>query len=214
MATQYFELPIITPDTVANGCDAINGLANATDLVLHNFGETITDQVNEKTTGIDEKIEEVDQLISEKTEEINTLVSEFKLTAPLTPESTITGTVYKPNSSSGLQLEATELEDGYSFGIKTGGITAAMLQQGSVTAEALAEGAVTSAAIAPGAITAEALAEDAITPETIADGTIVGSMIADGTITADKLDPSVLESTGFPTDTELIDYLTQEDTVE
>lgn len=205
MATQYYELPLITPDTVANGCDAINGLANATDLVLHNFGDTITEQVNDKTAVVDERIVEIDNLISEKTEEINTLVSEFKLTAPLTPESTITGTVYKPNSSSGLQLEATELEDAYSFGIKTGGITATMLQQGSVTAEALAEGAVTSAAIAPGAITAESLAEDAITVETITNNSI----------TIEKLDPSVFEALlDFPTDEELIDYLTQEDTVE
>lgn len=35
MATQYYNLPTITPSTVANGPDAINGLANATDAALH-----------------------------------------------------------------------------------------------------------------------------------------------------------------------------------
>lgn len=35
MATTYYNLPTITPETVANGPDAINGLANATDAALH-----------------------------------------------------------------------------------------------------------------------------------------------------------------------------------
>lgn len=35
MATTYYNLPTITPATVANGPDAINGLANATDAALH-----------------------------------------------------------------------------------------------------------------------------------------------------------------------------------
>lgn len=41
MATTYYNLPTITPSTVANGPDAINGLANATDAALHQVAASI-----------------------------------------------------------------------------------------------------------------------------------------------------------------------------
>lgn len=46
MATQYYNLPTITPSTVANGPDAINGLANATDAAIHSVEAKIPESTD------------------------------------------------------------------------------------------------------------------------------------------------------------------------